>query len=439
MSARMLRACFVAWTAWLVSVTVVHADARVFERGRDAQTGEVPNEREHRYVDLTAFLQPGLLFRLTDEDVRLARGDDQVVLQRARIGLNARLIWWLRLRMEMEFAGSTPSLADGFLEFMPHDAFHVSIGQMQVPFLHAYQFNELNLGFIDRPIYTPLGAERPFLRYLSPRDIGVMVSGRVGDLTEGATMPVFEYWLAAMVGERENITINNNDNWLYAGRVKLHIRGVPQGAAAESDLARNTVPRIAVAGGVYSNCDDRENWNRGFTADAELRWNGLYASGSFVWFKNGPAQHNQFGYGERCPGQTGADGNPLRFVSAGAHAQVGYVLPEMLFPVRNQAIELLARFDWVNPIAPFDSSSRILGGDETHPQYVAPSLLNDGDNAPTRYRVTLGVSWYPTGQQTLRLQLNYQINRELEDIVTSEGSIVGVRNEVLWLQITAGL
>ena len=111
----------------------------------------------------------------------------------------------------------------------------------------------------------------------------------------------------------------------------------------------------------------------------------------------------------------------------------------MLFPVRNQAIELLARFDWVNPIAPFDSSSRILGGDETHPQYVAPSLLNDGDNAPTRYRVTLGVSWYPTGQQTLRLQLNYQINRELEDIVTSEGSIVGVRNEVLWLQITAGL
>ena len=221
--------------------------------------------------------------------------------------------------------------------------------------------------------------------------------------------------------------------------MKLHVLGLPEGAAAESDIARNTRPRVGIAGGVYSNCDDRENWNRGWTADAELRWQGLYASASFVWFKNGPASSNQFGYGERCPGQDGPDGNPYRFVSVGAHAQVGYVLPEVLFPVRQQALEVLARFDWVNPNAPFDSENKILGGDERHPQYVAPTELNDADNAPTRYRMTFGINWYPTGQQTLRLQLNYQINRELEDIVTTEGDIVGVRNEVLWLQITAGL
>ena len=49
------------------------------------------------------------------------------------------------------------------------------------------------------------------------------------------------------------------------------------------------------------------------------------------------------------------------------------------------------------------------------------------------------MNWFPTGKQTLRIQLNYQINRETEDMVTAEGRIRGVRNEIVWLQITAGL
>ncbi|MBX3250946.1 MAG: hypothetical protein KF901_27465 [Myxococcales bacterium] len=435
------------WCGFVLAVVVLgtaagaSADIRVWERGRDAETEEVSDPRAHRFLDLTAFAQPGVIFRFSDE---FARGDNQVLLQRARLGMNAMLVWWLRMRIELEMAGSTPALQDAFLELRPHQAFNIAIGQMIVPFLHAYRFNELNLGFIDRPVYTPLAAaERPFLRYLSPRDVGVMVTGRIGDVTEGATSPVFEYAVGAFVGGRENITINNNDHWLYALRLKLHVLGVPEGNDAESDLARNERPRLAVAGGLYSNCDDRRNWNRGFTGDAELRWQGLYASAAFVWFKNGRAVNGRMGYDDCAPETDRNDPSRTlpfyKFVSLGAHFQVGYVLPHALFPIPNQALELQARFDWTNPNSPFDRGRPILGGGTDHPDYAPPSALNDSDNPASRYRLTFGLSYYPTGKQTLRLQINYAHVRELEDVVTPDGALQGVKNDMLWLQITAGL
>ena len=423
----------------LWGVGTVSADIRVWENGGDEETGEARDSSGNRFLDLSAFAQPGFVLRFADEFA--GRTDNTPVLQRARFGINTRLQWWLRMRMEVELA-PTPNLQDAFLEFMPHDGFHLRAGQFQLPFLRSYQFNELNLGFIDRPLYTPLGGFRSTIRYLSPRDIGVMGLGKIGDLTTGSTSPVFEYWLGAFLGRGANTPTNDDNAFLYAARVQLHAFGVPLGANSESDIARNTRPRLALAASVYSNCDDRENWNRGFNADAEFRWLGLYLSGAFFWFKNGPATKGQLGYGDFC-GQgyntdSPPDSPPFNFISRGAHAQVQYVLPEVLFPVRNQAFELLARFDWVDPNTPYASGRPLLGSEDS-PQYAPPTDIDDSDNAPTRYRITLGINWFPTAAQTLRVQLNYQINRELEDIETPDGTIVGVRNEILWLQITAGL
>jgi len=422
-----------------VSVAVANpspaeADIRVWEQ--NAEEGDDP--RQHRYLDLTAFLQPGWIIRVDADDPNSGVANDGPWLQRARMGFRAQLVWWLRARMEVEFS-PTPLLADAYLEFTPHDYFHLRAGQFGVPFLRAYLFNELNLGFLDRPLYVPISPDRNTIRYLSARDIGVAASGRIGNLREGATMPVFEYNLGVFMGQKENQNLNNNKAYLYAGRLQLHVLGLPQGVAAESDLARNTRPRLAVAGSVYSNCDDRGNWNRGWNADAEFRWQGLYASASFVWFFNGPATNDQFGYGEFC-GEA-AEGMPPkpRFVSRGAHMQLQYVLPEMLFPVRNQALELLARFDWADPNSPHDPDNPILGGDENSPGYNPPSRLLDSDNAPTRYRLTFGINYFPTATQTLRIGINYQMNREMENIVVAEGEIIGVRNEIFWVQITAGI
>ncbi|MEM9075170.1 MAG: hypothetical protein AAGE52_42120, partial [Myxococcota bacterium] len=273
--------------------------------------------------------------------------------------------------------------------------------------------------------------------------------GRIGDTEEGAFKPVFEYQLGAFVGGGPNEPDNADNALLYTARLGLHVLGVPEGASEESDIARNTRPRLSLAGSVVSNCNGDENWNRGWNTDAEFRWMGLYVSTSFFWLKNGPAKSGQLGYGNGCgQGFNLPEGDPERpttepidFISRGAHLQVQYVLPEVLFPVRNQALEVLARFDWVDPNTPFESGRAIRGPSdpEASPQYVAPGSIDDPGNAPTRYRLTFGINWFPTSDQSLRIQLNYQHNRESEDIVTGLGSTGSVRNDVLWLQITAGL
>jgi len=40
----------------------------------------------------------------------------------------------------------------------------------------------------------------------------------------------------------------------------------------------------------------------------------------------------------------------------------------------------------------------------------------------------------------MRLSLNYQHKREVEDVPIDErNSVVGIKNDILWLQLTAGL
>ncbi len=430
MSPRTVR---VLWTfaSLVVAASVstdVYADARVFERGRDAETGEIPQPREHRYVDLTAFLQPGLLLRFAD-DGPLVNDTDELVLHRARIGVDASPVWWARLKLEADLAEGSFQLTDAFVELRPHPAVHLTLGRMPAPFLLAYRFHESNLGFVDRPLYTPLAEQRAFLSMFAPRDLGVRVSGRVGDLEPGAHTPVFEYALAAMTRpERRAMRPEDGSEWIYTGRVAFHPLGIADGEAYEGDLARNTVPRVAVGGGVYTGCE--LDWSRAFTADVELRWQGLYVSGAYVWSKNGPAADRQLGYG-RCGG--GATGD--RTVSAGSHAQVAYVLPELLFPVRGQALEVMARFDWVQPEAPFDPDRRLRGGTTSHPDYVVPNTL-DGPRGPERNRWSFGLTWHASMSTPMRVQLVYQHHREAEDVA---GLVGQTRNDVLWLQITAGI
>jgi hypothetical protein len=416
------------WTIGsLLLATSAHADARVFERGRDPETGEIPQPRDHRYVDLTAFLQPGLLVRFADEGP-LLNDTDELVLHRARLGIDASPVWWARLKLEADLAEGSFRVTDAFVELRPHPAVHLTLGRMPAPFLLAYRFHESNLGFADRPLYTPLAEQRAFLATYAPRDLGARVSGRIGDLEPGAHGPVFEYALAAMMRPQPGPRAEDGSEWIYAGRVALHALGLADGEGYEGDLARNTVPRVTVAGGVYSGCE--RDWARGFTADLEVRWQGLYVSGAYVWSKNGPAADDQLVYG-RCA--DGATGN--RTVAAGAHAHVAYVLPELLFPVRGQALELMARFDWVQPEAPFDPERRLRGGTSSHPDYVAPSTL-DGAGGPERHRWSFGLTWHASTSSPMRVHLVYQHHREAEDVT---GLPTKVRNDVLWLQITAGI
>jgi hypothetical protein len=436
----------------LVSLSMVGrpaaADIRVWSDTPAPAEGEAapatPRAPE-RFLDLTAFAQPGFIVRMDDPNA--GRTDDSFWLQRARFGFNAQLFSWLRFRFELETA-PVASLQDAFLEISPHSAFRIRAGQFLIPLVRAYAFNELNLGFLDRPYYIPISPDRSFIRYLNPRDVGLMVHGIVGNPSPESTDPAFQYEVGLFNGRGPNFAQNDDEILLAALRLQLHILGVPRGVEAESDLARNTTPRVAVATSFYSNCDDRRNWNRGFVVDTELRWEGLYASAGFVWFRNSQAPStaggsfsfdNLFANADACPGQAGGDGQPLDFVSRGAHLQVQYVLHRDLFPVDGMNLELLARIDWADGNSPYDPSNPLFGGGEGSPGYVEPVNFTDSDNPPTRWRLTFGINWFPSGQQSLRLGINYQHQREAESVRLSSGFVEAISNDIFWTQITAGI
>ncbi len=437
------RICFalsllVLSAAPLLAPPAASADVRVWEQHPD-------DAAHHRYLDVTGFLQPGYIFRLTGNDKNAGVTDDTPWLHRARIGLAAQMVPWLRLRIELELA-PVATLEDAYVEMPLSPAFAVRAGQFLVPFLRSYQYNELNLAFIDRPVYVPETPDRGYLRFLSPRDIGLEVHGLIGDPSPEGSSPVLAYHAGGFLGSGANINRNDDNALLWAARLQLHLLGVPEGAGSENDLAYNERPRVAVAAAVYSNCDDRANWNRGFTFDSELRFRGLYASAAVVWFRNsaaGTGLGKILGYGDFCKGSlldASNPGGPTRdFVSRGVHVQVQYVLPTMLFPLHGQSLEVLARFGWVDPDSPYVASNPLFGGGTGSPNYEPPSSYTDSDNAPTRYRFTFGLNWFPTSDPELRLQVNYQLNREAEDVVTPGGVLVGIQNDIFWIQMTAGI
>jgi|GEM_PF-2539815 len=406
---------------------------------------------DHRWLDITSFVQPGFIVRLDNEGDGISAGvtDDTFWLQRARIGLRAQLFAWLRARIEVEFAPVT-LLQDAFLDIQLHEYLTVRVGQMLVPFLQTFRFNELNIMFLDRAIYTPQRPDREFIRYLSPRDVGISLNGRIGNSDPESHDPVLEYAAGLFVGRGPNIALNDDGVFLWAARLQLHFLGIPHGADRETDLDRNHHARVALGFGAYSNCDDRSNWNRGFTTDLEMRFEGLYASAGFVWIGNSGGGQALLSDSTDCRGQptgmTNPDGTPiaLRFVSRGAHLQAQYALPRLFdgifsAPFDGMTVELLARLDWVDPNSPWDDSDPLFGGGPDSEGYNAPSNFTDSDNAPTRWRLTFGINYYPTGEPRLRLGINYQLNREEEEVVTGTGRYAGVSNDILWIQITAGL
>lgn len=434
---------------WLFSSgltpSAARADIRVWADAPAASDDpSAPIPAPERFFDLTAFAQPGFIARMDDPNA--GRTDDSFWLQRARLGFNAQLFPWLRFRFELETA-PVASLQDAFLELAPHPAFRIRVGQFLIPLVRAYQFNELNLAFLDRPHYIPIAPDRGFIRYLNPRDVGLMIHGIVGEPSPDSTTPAFQYEAGLFNGRGPNFAQNDDDILLASIRMQLHVFGVPRGNEAESDLARNTHARLSVATAFYSNCDDRRNWNRGVVVDTELRWEGVYASAGFVWFRNSAGTSNAAGFNgdnlfansSACPGQAGPDGQPLDFVSRGAHLQVQYVLHRDLFPIDGMNLELLARVDWTDGNSPYDQANPLFGGGAESPGYIEPVNFADPDNPPTRWRLTFGINWFPTGQQSLRLGINYQHQREAERVRLSAGYLEAIENDIFWAQITAGL
>lgn len=421
-----LVASVIAWGCF--SSATARADFRLWEENAD-------DVWHHRYFAATGYLQAGFLYR--QNDANSPTSDDQFWLQRARFGFRAQLHRWLVMRMELETSPAA-SLTDAYIEAPVSPMFSVRVGQFKVPFLRSVLFTETALGFIDRPLYTPQSPDRRTFGNIYGRDVGIMFTGTFGNREVARHAPALQYMVGAFLGRGANQIVNDDSAFLYAGRLLFHVFGAPEGAEVEGDYIRNDFPRVAIGAGAYTNCDDRGNWNRGWTVDSEFRYRGLFASVSFVRFRNGGVNGNGlgklFGYQGSCNEGVGA--GAIDSVAWGVNAQVQYMLPQTFFPFAEQSLELLTRFDAVAPNNTANGS--FLGGGVGTPGYTAPSAYADSDNAPSAWRLTFGVNWFPTSSQLIHLSLNYQLNRETEHAIISSREIVGIKNDILWLQLTAG-
>lgn len=410
------------------SASQARADFKLWEENAD-------DEWHHRSFAVTGYMQAGYLWR--QNDPQSPSSDDQFWVQRARFGFRAKLHKWLMFRFEME-TSPAPSLTDVYIESPLSPMFTLRFGQFNLPFLRSVMYSEVALSFIDRPLYTPLNPDRRNFGWISQRDIGLMLTGVFGNREAARHTPAVQYFAGAFLGRGANQIVNDDNAFLYTARVMFHVFGAPTATPVENDLAHTEFPSVAVGAAVYTNCDDRGNWNRGWTVDSEVRYRGLYASISFLRFANGGVNGNGlgklFGYGASCG--TGVTAGAVDSISWGMNAQVQYVLPHALFPFQEQSLELLTRFDAVAPSNPANGS--FLGGGTTTTGYNAPSAYSDVDNSPSTWRLTFGANWYPTTSQMIRLALNYQLNRETEHVFLAGREVVGIKNDILWLQMTAG-
>lgn len=423
---------FTAVVASLFASATASADVRLWE--------ESPDDLESwRWLDVDAYVQPGFVHRFEEA------GDSGPVLQRARIGLHAQVVSWLLLRIQLE-AAPRLGFADAYVD-MPFDPrFGARAGSFRVPFLLDHQFDEVDLAFVDRSLYLPFPPDREHLLSLAPRNLGLLLYGIAGDPAPEGVSPALEYGAAVLGGDGRADRMGARDTLTFAARVELHVLGMPRGASFEGDLARNESPRIAVGAGALVTCSQRASFDRGLTADVELRYRGLHAAASALWIHGSAASDDLgrfLGYDESCTGvlrdPTMPELGALDTVSRGARVQMQYFLPRPLFPVAGQELELRARFDWVDPESPFVAGDPFFGGGPGSPGYVPPDDFAALDQGPTRFRLTFGVSWYPTASQDIRLQLDYQLKREVEDVQAADGVASEIDDDVVWLQLTAGI
>ena len=400
----------------LVVPSLTHADLRVWEQGRDPESGELRSPDEHRFVDLMGLAQPALALRFRDDAFGGFATTPQ--LRRMRLGVHAQPWWWVGMVLEIEVGFESVRLQDGYLELRPARYARLTAGRFRIGLTGPGRFHESNLAFVERPAYTEM---------LPIRQDGFRIHGEVGGGARSTT-PTFQYALSIvaasdfLAGELEGVGL--------ALDLRLHVLGLPDGADEENDRARNTRPRIALGGTLYSNCHGA--WTRGFGADGELRAYGLYVSGGYFWYTSNAAD-GRFGYDECGEGFAPAE----RQVHSGAHVQVQYMLPEILFPVPRQALEVLARWELSDPESPYDSSRPVRGGGVDTPGYRTP-----GDpRGATRHGLTVGVTWWATPEGWLRVMLNYRHEFEDETILdpVSGRSFTSPQNDVLWLQIQGKL
>jgi len=145
-------------------------------------------------------------------DSRWTTNDDRFLLRRARLNFTATLANDFTAKIEADFgansistgAGSRGQLTDGYIQWTKYDFANVRIGQFKTPFGYEQLTPDIRTLTVERTL--------PNDRLTVSRQIGAGVSG---DIVEKK----LSYSVGAFNGNGVNTGQNDNDNFMWAGRV----------------------------------------------------------------------------------------------------------------------------------------------------------------------------------------------------------------------------
>lgn len=177
--------------------------------GRAGQTVVKPAGREPT-LSIGGLLQAQADFG-DKGDARFTTGNDRFYLRRARLNVAGKFLEEFDFRLEGEFAGTLAEasgnraqLTDGYINWNRYDAANIRVGQFKTPFGFEQLYSDPRLLIAERTLVND--------RLTVSRQIGVQVGGDVLDKQ-------FSYATGFFNGTGVNTTANDNDKFLWAGRV----------------------------------------------------------------------------------------------------------------------------------------------------------------------------------------------------------------------------
>jgi len=254
-------------------------------------------------------------------------------------------------------------LKDAYVSWRPHDALHISTGQIRTPF-DAYDMTSTSdLLFISRPLSSRgvKGVEGYNVEGLGTgREVGLGINSE--PLHLGFVPVSFSYNLAVTNGNNANASLNDNDALAFYGRLEMYVG-----------------EWLSLGGSVYSNeitynepPDELTEDRFGYSADIMFRSHNFLLIGQYIQVQS------KFG---------DVSTEPER-VARGYNAAVAYHLPYGLIPGY--------RFSYYDPTAEFETNDPTL-----NEQLLADELMYH----------TMGLTWVAPASP-FKLQLNYTMAQE---------------------------
>jgi phosphate-selective porin len=185
-------------------------------------------------------------------DSRWTTNDDRFLLRRARLNFTATLANDFTAKIEADFgansmstgAGARGQLTDGYIQWSKYDFANIRIGQFKTPFGYEQLTPDIRTLTVERTL--------PNDRLTVSRQIGAGVSG---DIVEKK----LAYSVGAFNGNGVNTGQNDNDNFMWAGRLS--------GQAYDGKIANQPVKLTAGANAFTS--QDVGNQRTGYGLDLQ--------------------------------------------------------------------------------------------------------------------------------------------------------------------------